>query len=409
MREAIENQIRNFGQTPSQLLMEPHPPRSSAMHLSPMMFSSIPDDVCMTIKFPSNSPICHISANTYPQLPLPSVVTVTTGQQFAVNRWNTNYAASVQSPSYADTPQAQAANQPLSMDPILSQTANSSNPALRRHLGDNFSQKLKIRSNCFVTTVDSRFLVACGFWDNSFRVFSTETAKIVQIIFGHYGVVTCLSRSECNITSDCYIASGSADCTVLLWHWNARTQTIVGESEAPAPRATLTGHEQPVTAVVISAELGLVVSGSYCGPVLVHTTFGDLLRSLEAPNGYTSPENIAMSREGVIVVNYELGHIAAFTINGKRLRHESHNDNLQCLLLSRDGEYLMTGGDKGIVEVWRTFNLALLYAFPTCESSVRSLALSHDQKFLLAGLANGSIVIFHIDFNRWHHEFQQRY
>ncbi|XP_053976411.1 neurobeachin isoform X10 [Hylaeus volcanicus] len=423
IREAIENQIRNFGQTPSQLLMEPHPPRSSAMHLStakfdktlppmlqsPMMFSSIPDDVCMTIKFPSNSPICHISANTYPQLPLPSVVTVTTGQQFAVNRWNTNYAASVQSPSYADTPQAQAANQPLSMDPVLSQAANSSNPTLRRHLGDNFSQKLKIRSNCFVTTVDSRFLVACGFWDNSFRVFSTETAKIVQIVFGHYGVVTCLSRSECNITSDCYIASGSADCTVLLWHWNARTQTIVGEGEAPAPRATLTGHEQPVTAVVISAELGLVVSGSYYGPVLVHTTFGDLLRSLEAPNGFSSPENIAMSREGVIVVNYERGHIAAFTINGKRLRHESHNDNLQCLLLSRDGEYLMTGGDKRIVEVWRTFNLALLYAFPACESSVRSLALSHDQKFLLAGLANGSIVIFHIDFNRWHHEFQQRY
>lgn len=60
-----------------------------------MMFSSIPDDVCMTIKFPSNSPICHISANTYPQLPLPSVVTVTTGQQFAVNRWNTNYAGKV--------------------------------------------------------------------------------------------------------------------------------------------------------------------------------------------------------------------------------------------------------------------------------------------------------------------------
>jgi WD40 repeat protein len=76
-------------------------------------------------------------------------------------------------------------------------------------------------------------------------------------------VVTCLSRSECNITSDCYIASGSADCTVLLWHWNARTQTIVGEGEVPTPRATLTGHEQPVSSVVISAELGLVVSGSH--------------------------------------------------------------------------------------------------------------------------------------------------
>ena len=161
--------------------------------------------------------------------------------------------------------------------------------AQKRNLGDNFSQKLRVRSNCFVTTVDSRFLVACGFWENSFRVLSTETgkiyffniwslffllfnlweilfciflAKIVQIVFGHYGVVTCLSRSECNITSDCYIASGSADCTVLLWHWNARSQTIVGEGDVPTPRATLTGHEHPVTAVVISAELGLVVSAS---------------------------------------------------------------------------------------------------------------------------------------------------
>lgn len=265
MREAIENQIRNFGQTPSLLLMEPHPPRSSAMHLSPMMFNTMPDDVCMSLKFHLNSPIIHISANTYPQLPLPSVITVTANHQFAVNRWNCNYTANIQGPSYADNSHNQPQNLPLTMDPLLSQTTahnNNSAASIKRHLGDNFSQKIKIRANCYVTTVDSRFLVACGFWDNSFRVFSTETAKIVQIVFGHFDVVTCLSRSECNITSDCYIASGSADCTILLWHWNARTQSIVGEGEVPTPRATLTGHEQAVTSVVISAELGLVVSGS---------------------------------------------------------------------------------------------------------------------------------------------------
>lgn len=53
------------------------------------------------------------------------------------------------------------------------------------------------------------------------------------------------------------------------------------------------------------------------------------MRSLEPPNGFNSPETIAMSREGLIVVNYEKGNVAAFTINGKRLRYESHNDNLQ--------------------------------------------------------------------------------
>lgn len=36
-----------------------------------------------------------------------------------------------------------------------------------------------------------------------------------------------------------------------------------------------------------------------------------------------------MSREGFIVVNYDEGNVAAFTINGRLLRHESHNDNLQ--------------------------------------------------------------------------------
>lgn len=60
----------------------------------------------------------------------------------------------------------------------IAQSNSNVNVTLKRHLGDNFSQKLKIKWNCFVTTVDSRFLIVCGFWDNSFRVFSTETGKI---------------------------------------------------------------------------------------------------------------------------------------------------------------------------------------------------------------------------------------
>lgn len=63
--------------------------------------------------------------------------------------------------------------------------------------------------------------------------------------------------------------------------------------------------------------------------MLIHTTFGDLLRSLEAPQDFVSPEIISMSREGFIVVSYDKGNVAAYTINGKHLRHESHNDNLQ--------------------------------------------------------------------------------
>lgn len=79
-------------------------------------------------------------------------------------------------------------------------------------------------------------------------------------------VVTCLARSEANLFSDCYIASGSLDCTVVLWHFNNQNQTIIGEyntpGETPTPRAILTGHDAEITAICISAEHGVVISGS---------------------------------------------------------------------------------------------------------------------------------------------------
>ncbi|XP_061716785.1 neurobeachin isoform X11 [Cydia pomonella] len=375
-RAAVEDQIRSFGQTPAQLLSEPHPPRASTMHLAPLMFAAAPDDVCLRLKLPSNAAVVHVSANTYPQLAMPAAVTVSAARAFAAHRWVGGGCAHAGARHAADHAAPPAA--PLLMDPVW---ANGGAAALaRRQLGDNFSQRVRARTNCFVTTVDSRFLIAAGFWDNSFRVFSTETAKIVQIIFGHYGVVTCVCRSECNITSDCYIASGSEDCTVLLWHWSARHGGIVGEGETPAPRVTLTGHDAPINGVLVSAELGLVISSSVNGPVLIHTTFGELLRALPAAEGVAAPRQLALSREGVVVVAYARGHLAAYTLNGRRHRHETHNDNFQCLLLSRCGEYLVCGGDAGVVEVWRAFTLAPLYAFPPAGAPVCSLALSHDQK-----------------------------
>ncbi|CAG0920825.1 unnamed protein product, partial [Notodromas monacha] len=477
MREAVENQIRSFGQTPSQLLLEPHPPRASAMTISPLMFAAPPDDVCMVLKFQSNSAIVHLSANTFPQLHMPSVVSVAQNLHFSLNRWNHNYSGN-QGGGFGDagggggggnggssgsivgsssggsggggsgsagsdrgnTSQSQLLNLPLILDPMLNMISGGSAPGSRRHLGDNFSQRVGlIRSALFLTTVDSRFIIAGGFWDNSFRVFSADTGKIVQIVFGHWGVVTCLGRSECNVVSDCFLASGSDDCTIRLWLWNARAQLVTSGggtgdgsgagglgllsggmsssandgggngSVAPAPRAVLTGHESPITALVISAELGLVLSGSAGGPVLIHTINGDLLRALVKPDSFTSPDLITLSKEGVVVVKYDAGNLAAYTLNGTLLRWHSQPDHVHSVVLSRDGEYLLTGGEAGVAQVWRTFTLAPLYAYPTCDSPIRSLALSHDQRFLLTGLNAGSIVLFNIDFNRWHHEYQDHF
>lgn len=59
----------------------------------------------------------------------------------------------------------------------------------------------------------------------------------------------------------------------------------------------------------------------------MHTTGGELLRCLEGGEG--APGHLALSREGLVVSVYGRGHVAAFTMNGCRLRHQQHTDNIQ--------------------------------------------------------------------------------
>ncbi|XP_023579424.1 lipopolysaccharide-responsive and beige-like anchor protein isoform X3 [Octodon degus] len=113
LREGVEAQIRSFGQTPSQLLIEPHPPRGSAMQASPLMFTDqAQQDVIMVLKFPSNSPVTHVAANTQPGLAAPAVITVTANRLFAVNKWHNL-------PAHQGAVQDQPYQLPVEIDPLI--------------------------------------------------------------------------------------------------------------------------------------------------------------------------------------------------------------------------------------------------------------------------------------------------
>uniref|UniRef100_A0A673WVJ3 LPS responsive beige-like anchor protein n=1 Tax=Salmo trutta TaxID=8032 RepID=A0A673WVJ3_SALTR len=402
LREAVEAQIRSFGQTPCQLLIEPHPPRSSAMQVNPLMFTEqMQQDVIMVLKFPSNSPVAHVAANTRPGLAAPAIITVTANRLFAVNKW---YGLAGHQGSSVQDQQYQL---PVEIDPLIASNVGTH----RRQITDLLDQSIHIHSQCFIITADNRFILLCGFWDKSFRVYSTDSGKLTQIVFGHRDVVTCLARSESYIGGDCYVLSGSRDATLLLWYWNGKHSNI-GENpgtEFVTPRAILTGHDCEVTCASVCAELGLVISGCREGPCLIHSMNGDLLRTLEGPVGCVQPRLIQSSTEGHIVVYYDKGHFCFFSINGKLLGHMEMEENIRAMLLSRDGQYLLTGGDEGVLSVWQVHNLKQMFTYPGCDAGIRSMAMSNDQRCIITGMASGSIVLFYNDFNRWHHEYQTRY
>lgn len=45
----------------------------------------------------------------------------------------------------------------------------------RRLLGEPLDQTVTPTASCFAVTADNRFILACGYWDKSFKIFSTDT------------------------------------------------------------------------------------------------------------------------------------------------------------------------------------------------------------------------------------------
>lgn len=429
-KDAIQEQIKHFGQTPSQLLHEPHPKRSLDSVIDGVHSSStvaLPEEqdpnagimqseVLMVLKFQSNSPVCYVAANTHYALDNPSIVTVTQNQLFGINKWRQDeieQARQEQNSADANT-RNRRGNRipefPIEEDPMIKLKTTTN----KRMIPELLDQSHTIDSKTFLVAADNSYIFVCGFWDRSFRIYNTEDGSLHQTVFGHCDIVTLLCRSETYIGGDCYIISGSRDGTLMLWYWNGRKHQIIGDSprldDNPSPRAFLTGHNGAISAASICAELGLIASASNStdntGEILLHTITGSLLRKLRIGSDIPLSlnaivEHLDFSNEGFVVSCYSDGTFISWSINGKIISHNRViDDKINAIAMSNDGQYLAFGGRKGEVKVWDAFNLKPVSKFPQCDTAIRDLSLTHDQKYIITAMQSGSIVAFRIDFKK---------
>jgi len=59
--------------------------------------------------------------------------------------------------------------------------------------------------------------------------FPYIAGRVVQVVYGHFDVVTCISRSEVNMVHDCFIVTGSKDCTCMLWQWSGQKHRVYSD------------------------------------------------------------------------------------------------------------------------------------------------------------------------------------
>uniref|UniRef100_A0A4W5JX16 Neurobeachin-like protein 2 n=1 Tax=Hucho hucho TaxID=62062 RepID=A0A4W5JX16_9TELE len=391
-RKAVEGMISNFGQTPCQLLKEPHPVRLSLeevekrkgrLDASPLSIfehlaelksffvEGINDNVplvkAVVPKNQSHSFITQGSPDT--------MVTLSQNCLMGTHGWLpydkniSNYFTFIKDPTVA-------------------------NPKTQRVLGGPFSPGVEVTAGLFVVSHDGKLLFSGGHWDNSLRVTSLVKGKTVGHHIRHMDIVTCLSTDYCGI----HLISGSRDNTCMVWQVLQQGGCPVGL--CPKPVQVLYGHTDEVLSVSISTELDMAVSGSRDGTVIIHTVRrGQYMRCLRPPCESSLPVSIlhlAISYEGCVVVHTCVEGKATlknglhlYSVNGKHLCTEGLKEQVTDMCVS--GEYLVIGSEQGFLSIRDL--LSLCAAPMAMRVPVRCVSVTKEQSHVLAGLQDGKLII----------------
>uniref|UniRef100_A0AAG5CUG9 DUF4704 domain-containing protein n=1 Tax=Anopheles atroparvus TaxID=41427 RepID=A0AAG5CUG9_ANOAO len=420
-REAVEGMINNFGQTPSQLLREPHPRRLSLDELTIRLLKlelkrpdltlildrvqytgcdlSTDKDPVVFLSTPKSPPRSFLQ--TSPDM----LITVTKAGILGCHSW-------------------------MSFDKergfLLEIDATTLNLKNRKKLIGPFHPSITLNSKLFAVSVDAKYIYAGGIWDNSVRVFNMARGKVVASAINHFDVVTCVAMDNCGS----YLVTGSKDCTCVIWSLStgstanqaagsnlqpntaALNQNLAGNvvgsanvvhltnNLTPKPVHTLYGHDDAVSCVAIMTELDIVVSGSLDGTVNVHTIKdGHFLRTIK-PNGCTGTR-IEVS---YITLSYQ-GHIAfsalddtshsvhVFSINGVSLGSKYVSGRVTGLTTASD--YLVVSDDAGDVTMSRLYGLKPVFDIPL-HVPTQTVVGTGGNTHLLAPLRDGSLGVIGI-------------
>ncbi|XP_042558754.1 LOW QUALITY PROTEIN: neurobeachin-like protein 1 [Clupea harengus] len=395
-RKALEGMISNFGQTPCQLLKEPHPVRLSleelekrkarldscplsvfehVTELKSFFVEGISDGVALVkAVVPKNQSHSFISQGS-PD----SLVTVSQNCLMGTHGWLpydkniSNYFTFIKDPTV-------------------------SNPKTQRVLSGRFCPSVEVASGLFVVSHDGKLLFSGGHWDNSLRVTSLVKGKTTGQHIRHMDIVTCLATDHCGI----HLMTGSRDTTCMVWQVLQQGGAPVGLY--PKPVQVLYGHTDEVVSVSISTELDMAVSGSRDGTVIIHTVRrGQYLRSLRPPCESSLPVSImhlAVSWEGHLVVHTcvegkatlkDKNALHLYSVNGKHLCTEALREQVTDMCVS--GEYVVMGSEQGYLSIRDLYSLALCVPPLAMRVAVRCVSVTKEQSQVLVGLQDGKLIV----------------
>uniref|UniRef100_A0A8C7K909 Neurobeachin-like protein 2 n=1 Tax=Oncorhynchus kisutch TaxID=8019 RepID=A0A8C7K909_ONCKI len=382
-RKALEGIISNFGQTPCQLLKEPHPPRMSSENASRRQarMDTLPPNLFEQLD--KLRPFKEVVCDGRPLVQ--AVVPRNQNRSFIIQ--GSDVLVTVSSDGLIGTHSWLPYDKNIANYFTFTKDPTVANPKTQRFLSGLFAPGVDLSTQVLVVSNDGRLLFSGGHWDCSLRVTQLGKGKLVGRICRHIDVVTCLALDLCGI----YLISGSRDTSCIVWQVLQQGEFSSGLS--PRPVQVLCGHDQEVTCVAISTELDMAVSGSKDGTLIIHSVRrGQFLRTLRPPGESCLPARVTelqVGMEGHIVVQTALeGRTAGkekyslhvYSVNGCLLSSVSLEEEVTALYLVP--EYIILGTQQGNLHIRHLYSLALAVSPLPLKVAVRSVS---DGKLIVVG------------------------
>ena len=397
-RKAVETQIINFGQTPSQIFKRPHTERLGCPS-NEFLVSRSPECLSLAtmVSPPTEGKSLSASAIVRVCVHESRITTVSSARVVSTHKLRApsmNFTTGTidESVTYALEPDSTLAK---GMDEV-----------------DDFRADSLAHSHTVNVAIRGKLLLSVGHWDRSMRLFDIEEGRELQRISAHRDVTTCLALCERGSSRSwddgspqsrqLIIVTGSRDTTVAVWQieapqggWGISKTSRAIRAE---PKIICFGHDEAITCIDVSAPLNLVVSGSADGTLILHDIRdGHIVRALESmPHGCV-PTTISLLSKSYLVVcaSGTSGALSVHDINGVTLaRTMNRHEAFESFCVTRDERHILLGNRRGDITVRASHDLSIRAQINVANIGVTSIETAGKDECLLVGLADGRLCLW---------------
>ena len=383
LRKVIETQIFQFGKTPSQLFVKPHPARKLLNKVSTGSLITN-KDAQFKIYLPAHrkSLVKISSFSNFYELPDRCIIKTRMfkDKEIVAVRNNGNIVKF----SWWSEPMGDSRTPFTCASNIEIQVTSEQKSGII----ECFDRSIEGLTAPIEILQQGKLIIRGGYWDGRLSIKKTHSKEESICRWNHHSTITCIDIDE----NEKYAITGGKDGDVFLWQI---------EGDHLHPRWNFIDHEDSVTSVCISAQIHLFASGSLDGTCNIYSLRkGRLIRVINLPfNTPCAMIKISTSAPSKIVV-FTVGQSVVYTysVNGAELcRVQDKYRWVSCALVAKDllkRDYLVYGTDTGDIVIRQAGNLDLVKRVSlTAAAPVLTLMLTSDLRFLLACCADGEMTV----------------